>query len=82
MEIRTRGAVAEVQVSKNLRITRAWQKISKAKAKALIASKYKGRPLYEIRDPKPRKAADKPAPIVIEEINQGPSEEGEQEDES
>lgn len=82
MEIRTCGAVAEVQVTKTLRITRAWQKISKPKAKALIGSKYKGRPLYEIRDPKPTQAADKPAPVVIEEINQGPSEEGDTEDDS
>lgn len=82
MEIRTRGSVSEVQVSKNLRITRAWTKISKAKAKELIASEYKGRPLYEIRDPKPTRAADKPAPIVIEKINQGPSEEATTEDDS
>ncbi len=82
MDIRTCGAIAEVQVDKKLRITRAWQKISKAKAQVLIASEYKGRPLYEIRDPKPTKTVRKAVTVASEEINQGPSEEGEQEDDS
>ena len=82
MEIRTCGPVAEVQVDEKLRITRAWQKISRAKAKPLVGSEYKGRPLYEIRDTKSTRAADKPAPVFIEEIDQGPSEEATTEDDS
>lgn len=75
MEIRTCGPFAEVQINETLRITRDWQKISRAKAKPLIGSEYKGRPLYETRET-PRRIK----PVV--EVMQRPSEEGEQEDDS
>ena len=82
MEIRTVGSIAEVQVDKNLRVTRAWTKLSKPKAKALRDKKYKGRPLYEVRDPKATTAADKSATPIFEETQWGPSEQGDTEDNS
>ncbi len=82
MEIRTVGSFEEVQVDSVLRVTRAWQKISKSKAKALVGKTYKGRPLYEVRDPKPAEAADKPASRIFGQTRQRPSEDGDTEDDS
>jgi len=67
--------INEVQVDKKLRVTRVWTKVTKAKAEELMAKQYRGRPLYETRETMRRIK-----PIV--EVVQGPSEEGEQEDES
>ena len=75
MDIRTCGMISEVQVDKTLRVTRVWTKVTKAKAQALMAKQYRGRPLYETRET-PRRIK----PIV--EVEQGPSAEGEQEDDS
>ncbi len=81
-EIRTVGAIAEVQVDKNLRVTRVWTKVSKAKAATLMAKRYKGRPLYETRDPNPPQAADESARRVFGKVAQRPSEAGDTEDDS
>ena len=50
MDIRTVGTINEVQVDEDLRVTRVWQKVTKAKAAELMAKQYKGRPLYETRE--------------------------------
>ncbi len=49
MDIRTIGMVNEVQVDENLRITRVWVKVTKARAEELMTKQHKGRPLYETR---------------------------------